>query len=209
MKRAILFSIFIFVAMLSSAVYAQNSDDLSKDSFDKFKEEQMKMFQDYKSESVKKYNEYAEAMHAEYMKYLSSLKKVWGGKNVVEDTKTIWVEYSEDLKSRSVVDFDKGKIDVEIVLDDVNESNATIIEERLVNAVDDLLSSKGQTLPYDSKVDKQEELSKKPILDGLVDLSSYNVDESTVSKKKRLIKKNHHLRILTRRLLQRLLWSRV
>lgn len=189
MKRAILFSIFIFVAMLSSAVYAQNNDDLSKDSFDKFKEEQMKMFQDYKSESVKKYNEYAEAMHAEYMKYLSSLKKVWGGKNVVEDTKTIWVEYSEDLKSRSVVDFDKGKIDVEIVLDDVNESNSTIIEERLVNAVDDLLSSKGQTLPYDSKVDKQEELSKKPILDGLVDLSSYNVDESTVSQKKTADKK--------------------
>ena len=182
MKKAIILLIFIFVAIFDGTVYAQNFNDLSRDAFNKFKEEQLKKFQDFKSESVKKYNEYAEAMRAEYMDYLSSLKKVWGEENVVEDTKTIWVEYGDDLKSRSVVDFDNGKIEVEIALDDVNESDSTIINERLVNAVNDLLNNKGQTLPYDSKVDKQQELSNTPILDDLVDLSSYNIDKSTISQ---------------------------
>lgn len=190
MKKAIILLIFIFVAIFDGAVYAQNYNDLSRDAFNKFKEEQLKKFQDFKSESVKKYNEYAEAMRAEYMDYLSSLKKVWGEENVVEDTKTIWVEYSDDLKSRSVVDFDNGKIEVEIVLDDVNESDSTIINERLVNAVDDLLNNKGQTLPYDSKVDKQQELSNTPILDGLVDLSSYNIDESAISQDLPVVEKD-------------------
>lgn len=190
MKKAIILLIFIFVAIFDGAVYAQNYNDLSRDAFNKFKEEQLKKFQDFKSESVKKYNEYAEAMRAEYMDYLSSLKKVWGEENVVEDTKTIWVEYSDDLKSRSVVDFDNGKIEVEIVLDDVNESDSTIINERLVNAVDDLLNNKGQTLPYDSKVDKQQELSNTPILDGLVDLSSYNIDKSAISQDLPVVEKD-------------------
>ena len=182
MKKAIILLIFIFVAIFDGAVYAQNYNDLSRDAFNKFKEEQLKKFQDFKSESVKKYNEYAEAMRAEYMDYLSSLKKVWGEENVVEDTQTTWVEYGDDLKSRSVVDFDNGKIEVEIVLDDVNESDSTIINELLVNAVDDLLNNKGQTLPYDSKIDKQQEISDTPILDGLVDLSSYDIDESAISQ---------------------------
>lgn len=182
MKKAIILLIFIFVAIFDGAVYAQNYNDLSRDAFNKFKEEQLKKFQDFKSESVKKYNEYAEAMHAEYMNYISSLKKVWGEENVVEDTQTTWVEYGDDLKSRSVVDFDNGKIEVEIVLDDVNESDSTIINELLVNAVDDLLNNKGQTLPYDSKIDKQQEISDTPILDGLVDLSSYDIDESAISQ---------------------------
>ena len=182
MKKAIILLILIFVAIFDGAVYAQNYNDLSRDAFNKFKEEQLKKFQDFKSESVKKYNEYAEAMRAEYMDYLSSLKKVWGEENVVEDTQTTWVEYGDDLKSRSVVDFDNGKIEVEIVLDDVNESDSTIINELLVNAVDDLLNNKGQTLPYDSKIDKQQEISDTPILDGLVDLSSYDIDESAISQ---------------------------
>lgn len=190
MKKAIILLIFIFVAIFDGTVYAQNFNDLSRDAFNKFKEEQLKKFQDFKSESVKKYNEYAEAMRAEYMDYLSSLKKVWGEENVVEDTKTIWVEYGDDLKSRSVVDFDNGKIEVEIALDDVNESDSTIINERLVNAVNDLLNNKGQTLPYDSKVDKQQELSNTPILDGLVDLSSYNIDESAISQDLPVVEKD-------------------
>ena len=110
------------------------------------------------------------------------MKNLWGKDNVAEDTKTVWVEYGDDLKSRSIVDFEKGKIEVEILLDDVSENESSIINQRLMNAVDDLLNSRGETLPYKSDIDKKQPLSQSPILTGLVDFSKYNIQEKMQSK---------------------------
>ena len=174
--------IFMFVVLLSNTVSAQVDFNLSKDAFDKYREDMFNEFNSFRSDAVDEYNGYAEAMRAEYNAFVSSVKSMWGKNNVAEDTKTVWVEYGNDLKSRSIVDFEKGKIEVEILLDDVSENESSIINQRLMNAVDDLLNSRGETLPYKSKVDKQQPLSQTPILDGLVDFSKYNIQEKTESE---------------------------
>ena len=173
--------IFMFVVLLSNTVSAQVDSNLSKDAFDKYREEMFNEFDSFRSDAVDEYNGYAEAMRAEYNAFLSSVKSMWGKDNAVEDTKTVWVEYGDDLKSRSIVDFEKGKIEVEILLDDVSENESSIINQRLMNAVDDLLNSRGETLPYKSEIDKQQPLSQSPILTGLVDFSKYNIPEKTQS----------------------------
>lgn len=173
---------FMFVVLLNSSVSAQVDSKLSKEAFDNYREEMFSEFESFRSKAVEEYDGYAEAMRAEYNAFVSSVKSMWGKNNVAEDTKTVWVEYSDDLKSRSIVDFEKGKIEVEILLDDVGENESAIIKQRLIMAVDDLLNSRGETLPYKSKVDKQQPLSQTPILDGLVDFSKYNIQEKTESE---------------------------
>ena len=183
MKRTFLLFVIVFATILNNRAYAQVDSFFSKDDFEKYKEEQFKEFYNFKNESEKTYKEYAEAMRAEYMEFISVLKSIWGEDNVVEDSKTVWVEYGEDLKSRSVVDFENGKIDVEIILDDVEEKDSVIVKERLADAISDILQSRGQTLPYESKVDKRQPVSQTPILEGLVDLSKYDIKEESESKK--------------------------
>ncbi len=173
---------FMFVVLLNNSVSAQVDSKLSKEAFDNYREEMFSEFESFRSKAVEEYDGYAEAMRAEYNAFVSSVKSMWGKNNVAEDTKTVWVEYGDDLKSRSIVDFEKGKIEVEILLDDVSENESAIIKQRLINAVDDLLNSRGETLPYKSKVDKQQPLSQTPILDGLVDFSKYNIQEKTESE---------------------------
>ena len=161
--------IFMFVVLLSNTVSAQVDSNLSKDAFDKYREEMFNEFDSFRSDAVDEYNGYAEAMRAEYNAFLSSVKSMWGKDNAVEDTKTVWVEYGDDLKSRSIVDFEKGKIEVEILLDDVSENESSIINQRLMNAVDDLLNSRGETLPYKSDIDNATE---EPIIDTISGVQS-------------------------------------
>ena len=60
----------------------------------------------------------------DYARYVESIKGIWGGDSVVDNTKRIWVEYSKDFQSRSIVDFEHGHIEVEVL---VNEEEAQII----------------------------------------------------------------------------------
>lgn len=177
MKKRFAFLTIILVAFSNTTVYAQVDNNVSKESFEKDLEEFRSEFNEFREKAVKEYDEYAKAMYAEYMEYVSSIKDMWGEENVAEDTKTEWVEYGKDLKSRSVVDFENGKIDVEILLDDENENDPAIVNQRLTTAIKDLLESRGTTCPYDSKVDKQQPLSQTPILEGIVDFSNYNIQE--------------------------------
>lgn len=91
------------------------------------------------------------------------------------------MEYSDDYHSRSIVDFDKGEIFVEITLDDIGVTDSTEINARLAEAIERMLNSRGSTCPYQSSVDASEALTQKPILDGLVDFSKYKFDTSSAS----------------------------
>lgn len=182
MKKIFLFFAITIVALLNTELYAQVDSDLSNESFEEYRKSLFEDFDDFREEAIKEYNEYAEAMHAEYMEYLSSIKSMWGENNAAEDTKTEWVEYGNDLKSRSIVNFEKGKIDVEILLDNVNDNDSTAIKKRLAEAIKALLNSKGKTLPYKSQIDEQLTLSPTPILEGLVDFSKYDIPKEIASK---------------------------
>lgn len=118
------------------------------------------------------YEKYETRAKNEYRAYINSIKKVWGASNIKENTKKDWVEYGDDYSYRSIVDFEKGNILVEVALDE-SDDNRTV-DEKLKQAVEKTLKSKGSTCPYESVVDKSEALTNKPVLDGLVDYSVYD-----------------------------------
>ena len=197
MKKILLLSVLAFAALLNNGAYAQVNSNSFKEKFDEYRSEMLKDFDTFRNESAKQYKQYTDAIYAEYKEFLSSIKKIWGEGGVVEDTKTTWVEYSKDLKSRSIVDFENGKIDVEIIVDNSDVNDSTLIEQRLADAVNDLLSSKGQTLPFESEVEKQEPISQTPILEGLVDFSIYDINESEVLSENELQPKDAESKKMT------------
>ena len=114
MKKILTFLFFTSISLYNAKTFAQVDSDFTD--FEKEKEEMFADFEEFRKDAHKEYDEYVKAMYAEYNEFLSSIKGVWGKDNAAEDTKTNWVEYGKDLKSSSIVDFEKGKIEVEVVL---------------------------------------------------------------------------------------------
>lgn len=136
-------------------------------------------FEQYSEQARLEYERYEQQMRQEYTSYVQSIKNVWGNDSIVEDSPTEWVEYGDDYKSRSIVDFDNNDITIEIALDNINPKDEYQINQKLEEAIERLLESRGSSCPYKSGVDKNQPLTERPILEGIVDLSQYAIDIST------------------------------
>ena len=77
-------------------------------------------FEAYSKKAREEYEKYEAQARADYSRYTRSIKQTWGGDSIVDNTPTQWVEYSNDYQNRSIVNFDKGKILVEVALEDGN-----------------------------------------------------------------------------------------
>ena len=180
MKKAIV----TFIVLLSAAALQAQSheaDSIVKQ-FSNDADSMILEFEQYSQNAFDEYMRYEAEMRAEYSRYVSSIKQMWGADSVVNDTRSEWVEYSNDFKSRSIVDFESGEVSVEVVLDDVDGNNEEEVERLLAQAIEKMLESKGNSNPYDSK-GKGSALTENPILDGLIDLSRYNIEKSIAAEK--------------------------
>lgn len=172
-----------FIALaLFAALPAQNNTDIDsiRIQFEQEAEDTKAEFEKYSEEARAEYERYEKEMRAEYFNYISSIKNVWGEDSILDDTKTEWVEYSDDYNARSIVDFDNGDITVQIVLEDIHYYDSLEIDRRLSAAIEKMLESRGTTCPYNSKADKREHLTNAPILDNLVDLSTYEFEDDSI-----------------------------
>lgn len=79
--------------------------------------------------------EYNKQILQAYNKYKEKVTQVWGEASVIPDAKTD-VTYREQMKQRSVVDFEKGSVSVEIAINTDDEAVALDIEERLAAAIE-------------------------------------------------------------------------
>lgn len=134
-------------------------------------------FYAYRDSVVQDYEAYEAQLRKEFDDYVSSIAAVWGVDSALTDTPVRWVEYGDDRQSRSVVDFDRGTVDVEVAVDD-NESLETVTE-KLNAAVERMMSSRGTTCPWTSQVEKSSPIAVRPVLEGLLDLSSYDLNVDT------------------------------
>lgn len=127
--------------------------------------------------ALAEYEAYVAAARADYMRYADAVRTVWGGgDSIVDNTPTTWVEYADDFRSRSVVDFDRGEAVVEVTLAAAEAADEATVQARLAEAIERMLESRGTTCPYASSVDVSEALTEAPVLDGLVDYTLYNID---------------------------------
>ena len=173
--------IFLFFPLFVEHSSAQNSDEIS-DQFERLRQDLRDEFDQHRKDAIEKYESYRKQALKEYADYVRSIDKVWGKENFADDTKKDWVEYSNDLRSRSIVDFENGTATVEVALNENEAVEKKVVDEKLASAIEQLLTSKGTTCPYESKVDVSRPLTKKPILDGLVDLTPYEGDKPQSDK---------------------------
>ena len=179
MKKTIL---TILLAAIYSGIFAQEHNTLSPDSlrnqFEAEAAETVENFEKFSEEARKEYERYEQQMRKEYFDYVSSIKNIWGNDTIVDDTKSEWVEYSDDYQSRSVVNFETGEILIEVAFDDIQKYDSAAIDRRISAAIEKMLESRGSTCPYSSKVDVNKFLAERPILEGLIDLSKYTFPDS-------------------------------
>lgn len=176
----------LIITLLSAiSLRAQESTDLTlEDMRQQFKaatEEAVSEFEQYSEKARMEYELYEQQMRQEYESYVNSIKKVWGNDSIVEDSPTKWVEYGDDYKSRTVVDFDNNEILVEIAVDENEKDNDALVEQQLAKTIEKMLNSRGSTCPYRSGVDKSEPLTERPILEGIVDLTPYQMEDHAVT----------------------------
>ena len=128
-------------------------------------------FNEYAEQSLQEYLAFEAKLMEEYEAYKKKVMAEWGEDRMVESTKKTWVEYGQDDTSRSIVDFENGKVTVEI-LSDPNE-DAETTKRRLEEAVANLISSRGKALGFPSSVAEEAPISDKPIMTGQLNLKAY------------------------------------
>lgn len=133
----------------------------------------------YIDNALQEYENYEKQAQKEFENYARQVKGKWG--TLVDNTQKTWVEYNDDFTSRSQVDFEKGTVTVEILLDENEAQNKKKVDEELSEAVDKVLASRATTNPYRGTADATHPLTEKPVLDGLVDVNSVGSGESDSS----------------------------
>lgn len=141
--------------------------------YEKYHQQAVDEYEAYRQQAIEEYEAYQKQAKEEYANYVKSIDAVWGKEQFADDTQKDWVEYFDDFRSRSIVDFENGKITVEVALNETEAREKQTVDEHLTSAIEKMLTSKGTTCPYESKVDVSQPLTKKPILEGLVDLTPY------------------------------------
>lgn len=183
MRKSLL---IILLAFCVNGAYAQVESE-----FEKFKKEQQKqmetMMQSDKAlynDLEKEYQDYVKAEKEAYEKFVKEMSAMWGGGNVAESTKKEWVEYSDDGKSRSIVDFEQGEATIEIIITPEEEKSEEKIEEKVEEKIKELIVNKGTTKDYDSEKEKALPLQETPVLENQIQTPSgelvteENVEES-------------------------------
>lgn len=167
MRKYIFFLLCFLWGYLVNAQVVNPLDSMRQ----QFEQDVVRMHSDFDS--------YEAQARADYEQYVQSIKSVWGGDTIVDNTKKVWVEYGKDYRSRSIVDFENGGIKVEVTVDEWEKQDTSLIDTRLVEAIRQMLDSRGSTCPYPSSVDVSVPLTEKPILDGLIDFSSFDINASS------------------------------
>lgn len=183
MRKSLL---IILLAFCVNGAYAQVESE-----FEKFKKEQQKqmeaMMQSDKAlynDLEKEYQDYVKAEKEAYEKFVKEMSAMWGGGNVAESTEKEWVEYSDDGKSRSIVDFEQGEATIEIIITPEEEKSEEKLEEKVEEKIKELIVNKGTTKDYDSEKEKALPLQETPVLENQIQTPSgelvteENVEES-------------------------------
>jgi len=146
MKKILIINLSIF-CFFSFYVSASELDDFQKyvenenQSFRSYMEEQEKEFEKYKAEIIAKWNEFKDS------------------------TKKEWVNYGKDKETKSEVDFEKGTVTVEVLVDADEKQPKEIAEKKILKQLKRTISDKWPTkrnpLEGQIKLNKKESLSEK------------------------------------------------
>lgn len=179
-------AILMLSSVFSALAQVVRDNNVSRADFEREAEKTKEEFTKYAEAAKDTYKEYEKQALAEFSNYVKSIEAVWGN-DVRTDTRTEWVEYNSDRTGRSIVDFDSGDITVQVKMNRTEAEDSAAVTTRLTEAVRQLLESKGSSCPYTSAVDVSVPIAQKPILDGIVDLSKYQIPDSKTAHDSRSV----------------------
>ena len=160
-------TLIILSFTIAQICIAQQSDINVR--YQKQREELLERHEKNRNRMLKRYEEKRQKLMEEYEAFRRNIRVRWGEDEPLESTRKEWVEYSEDLSSRSIVDFENGEVTIEVIADStVNDKS---IDKMLEKATEDLMASKGKNIDFKSEVIKQTEICPAPILEGQLDLN--------------------------------------
>ena len=161
--------------LLASVTFASDIDDIKKSMRLNYIE-QMQNTQIIKVENEKLveqnaiyYKNVAEAARKYYQGFIG---KSWGEDNVKLSTKKTFTQYSEDMKSRENIDFEKGEVTLEIVTDVDKKIKPKEFEKKLQDLKDENTVQAIQKDPVSKLVNKY--LTKKQIAKPIQTKASVN-----------------------------------
>ncbi|TYT74871.1 murein transglycosylase domain-containing protein [Desulfobotulus mexicanus] len=102
-------------------------------SFEDYMKQQQSAFVSYQEQINKEFQEYQKIIEEEFNNFKNEIKKNWGDE--VLSTPTQWVEYSRDMKNRTLVDYEKNTITVEIQAPEKADNLHKELQERIKNLV--------------------------------------------------------------------------
>lgn len=168
MKKTVVILLLVFLPFL---VWSQSKRELEEfarkqeQEREQLKQEQKKGLSDLLAE----YEKYVKAEQEAYAAFKKQVEKEWGKGNAVESTNKDWVEYSDDHKSRTVVDFEKGEAKIEIIVGGNEGQDTGELKRKLEEEVTRLMENRGTSKDYDTEYEKRRQLSEEPVLAGQVE----------------------------------------
>lgn len=180
MKKQIIVTTLIIMIMPLENILAQVEEDMS---FEEYKQKEQENYAQYKKETTEAYEEY-------YRKYEEGIKKLkeevetyWGNNNFKISTNKKWVEYSKDKDQRSEVDFETGNAKMEVLVTPEEADDENIIKKKIKEAVENLVTSEGETTYVEDEKEKPQEIMDEPVLKGqLQNSKGENVEKENAEK---------------------------
>ena len=153
----------------------------SQDDFNKWLEEDQKKQETYLQETTDQIDSYVKEQEKQYEEFMEAVEKKWD--EFRYSSKKTYVDYDEDLDSRASVDFEKGEIEVEVIVEkdpkSTNKALATKGEEKLKKKLEQIVQVKADDKKPLLKDQLQTSTGKKVTAE-----NSRSFAEETVKKNK-------------------------
>jgi len=162
------YATLILLCFLPSSLL-QASDSIehfsSQNDFESFKESENREF----GQAREEFKLYKQQLLTAFDQYKNQASRIWGNKNAVSPGSKNWINYLNDMQHRSVVDFEKGTIDIEIAVDADQNMSDTEAQKQLQQTI---ISSLQQGSDKRSVLDMAKQPVSQPsgaaVLSGLV-----------------------------------------
>jgi len=130
----------LLAATVAAAPAFADSFDDAVSSMDQAFEQQDQMFATEVRKQDQAYKAYVEEIDRAWKRYNAEIEAVWGGDNKKTPSKKEWVSYSDKRDERSSIDFEKGKVQVDVLLQPGESPESSQVKARIKNQLEKLIT---------------------------------------------------------------------
>jgi len=102
-------------------------------------EQQDQMFAAEVRNQDQAYEAYTEEINHAWKRYSAEIEAIWGSENSKKPSKKAWVTYSDKRDERSSIDFEKGEVQVDILLELGEDPQSLQVQARIENRLEDII----------------------------------------------------------------------